>query len=88
MSIDNIDWKDTIKKEARGLKDDDLGEVQEVRQNEIITKVGVVDKETYCIPKKFVTRFDGHNLWFSITKDEAKTYCIRRHFSLTYFDSF
>ena len=46
MSIDNIDWKDTIKKEARGLKDDDLGEVQEVRQNEIITKVGVVDKET------------------------------------------
>jgi hypothetical protein len=55
MSIDNIDWKDIIKNEARGLKDDDLGEVQEVRQNEIITKVGVVDKEAYCIPKKFVT---------------------------------
>ena len=71
MSI-NIDWKDVIKKEARGLKDDDLGEVQEVRGDVVITKVGVVDKATYAIPTNLVTRFDGHNLWFSITKDEAK----------------
>jgi hypothetical protein len=54
MSIDNIDWKDTIKKEARGLKDDDLGEVQEVRQNEIITKVGVVDKETFAFQRNLL----------------------------------
>ena len=73
MSFDNIDWKDVIKKEARGLKDDDLGEVQEVRGDVVITKVGIVDKETYAIPKRHVTRFDGHNLWFNITKDEAKT---------------
>jgi len=48
MSL-NIDWNDVIKKEARGLKDDDLGEVQEVRGNVVITKVGVVDKEIYTI---------------------------------------
>jgi hypothetical protein len=72
MSI-NIDWNDVIKKEARGLKDDDLGEVQDVRGDVVITKVGVVDKETYAIPKSLVTRYDGHNLWFNITKDEAKS---------------
>ena len=72
MSI-NIDWNDVIKKEARGLKDDDLGEVQEVRGDVVITKVGVVDKETYAIPTNLVTRYDGHNLWFNITKDEAKS---------------
>lgn len=68
----NIDWKDVIKKEARGLKDDDIGEVQEVRGDVVITTVGVVDKETYAIPKSRFTRYDGHNLWFNITKDEAK----------------
>lgn len=72
MSL-NIDWKDVIKKEARGLKDDDLGEVQEIRGDFVIIKVGVVDKETYAIPMSHVTRFDGHNLWFNITKDEAKS---------------
>ena len=32
----------------------------------MITKVDVVDKETYAIPKNLVTRYDGHNLWFNI----------------------
>jgi hypothetical protein len=46
MSTDNnIDWADVIKKEARGINDADLKEVQEVRQNLVITKAGVVDKE-------------------------------------------
>ena len=70
-SIDNIDWSDVVKKEARGLGDDELGEVQEARGNDVITKVGLIDKETYCIPKNLVARYDGHNLWFKISKDEA-----------------
>lgn len=72
MSL-NIDWNEVIKKEARGLKDDDLGEVQEVRGDVVITKVGVVDKETYAIPMSLAIRYDGHNLFFNITKDEAKS---------------
>jgi len=72
-AIDNINWNDIVKKEARGLNDDDLGEVQEVRPNEVVTKVGVVDKETYCIPKNLFEEFDGHNVRFRISKEEAKS---------------
>ena len=72
-SVDNIVWSDVIKKEARGLGDDELGEVQEIRGNDVITKVGLIDKETYCIPKSLVEKYDGHNLWFKISKDEAKS---------------
>ncbi len=68
----NIDWNNMIKKEARGLNDDDLGEVQQILPNDIITTVGMVDKESYCIPKGFVDRFDGYKLWFKISKDEVK----------------
>jgi hypothetical protein len=49
-SVSNIDWNNVIKKEARGLKDDDLGS-QKVSANDIITKVDIVDKETYAISK-------------------------------------
>ena len=72
MSNNNIDWNDVIKKEARGINDADLGEVQEIRLDNFITKAGVVDKEVYSIPKNLVERYDGHNLWFRITKEDAE----------------
>lgn len=72
MSNSNIDWNDVIKKEARGINDADLGEVQEIRLDNVITKAGVVDKEVYSIPKNLVERYDGHNLWFRVTKEDAE----------------
>ena len=73
MSTDNnVDFADVIKKEARGINDADLGEVQEIRQDSVITKAGVVDKEVYSIPKNLVEKYDGHNLWFRVTKEEAE----------------
>ena len=32
------DWNDVIKKEARGLNDADLGEVQEVNETIVVTE--------------------------------------------------
>ena len=29
-------------------------------------------KKLYNIPKSLIIKFDGHKLWFSVTKDEAK----------------
>ena len=75
-SNDNFEWNNVIKKGARGIggiDDDDLGEVQEIQDNNIITKVGAVNKETYSFPKNLVDKFDGHTLWFKITKEEAES---------------
>lgn len=71
MSNNTIDWTDIIKKEARGLNDADFGEVHEIRQENIVTKSGIVDKQIYSIPKRFVERYDGSTLWFKLTKEEA-----------------
>ena len=43
----NINWSDVIKKEARGIDDYDLGEVQEISEDYIIAERGVVDKTKY-----------------------------------------
>ena len=70
----DINWNDVIKKEARGLGDANLGEVQEVGDDYILTQKGVVYKDKFYLPKNLVERFDGHNLWFKITDDEADEY--------------
>jgi hypothetical protein len=68
-----IEWNATLKKEARGIGDDDLGEIQGITDTNVITKVGRVGKETYSIPKSLVDKFDGRKVRFSITKEEAES---------------
>jgi hypothetical protein len=72
--IETIEWEKVIKKEARGLDDYDLGEVQEVNDDIIITKKGVVDKDKFYLPRNKVNRFDGSKLWFEVSKEEARAY--------------
>ena len=36
----NIDWNDVVKKEARGLNDEDFGEVQEVSNGYVFVQKG------------------------------------------------
>ncbi len=69
--IDNNDWENVVKEEARGIDNAELGEVQEVLRDKVITKSGVVDKETYTIPRNLVEKLDGHKLFSRITKEEA-----------------
>jgi hypothetical protein len=49
---ETIDWEKVLKKEARGLDDYDLGEVQELNEEFVITKKGVIDKDTYLEAKQ------------------------------------
>jgi hypothetical protein len=72
--IETIEWEKVIKKEARGLDDYDLGEVQEVNDDIIITKKGVVDKDKFFLPRSKALRFEEDKLWFEISKEEARAY--------------
>ncbi|HKR73550.1 MAG TPA: YsnF/AvaK domain-containing protein [Candidatus Nitrosocosmicus sp.] len=67
----NIDWNDVIKKEARGINDADFGEVQEVTANFVITQKGLIDVETFGIPKERAESYDGSVLRFNVSEDEA-----------------
>jgi hypothetical protein len=67
-------WDDIVKKEACGINDYDLGEVYEVEPEIVVTKKGVVDKDKFYLPKKLVERYDGHKVFFSITKEDAQNY--------------
>lgn len=73
----NIDWKDIIKKEARGINNEDLGEVQEVTQDYVLVEKGVINKEKFYIPRDLAVGYNGTILIFNIAAEEAKSKYLR-----------
>ena len=68
----SIPWDEVIKKEARGTDDYDLGEVQLVTAEDVITQKGIVSTKWYQIPKRLVVEFDGNKLVLKMTEEEAE----------------
>jgi uncharacterized protein (TIGR02271 family) len=71
MSTDkSIDWNSVIKKEAVGIGGIDLGEVNEIKDEYIVTQKGFLDRKWYHIPKSLVETFDGIVLRLKVTERE------------------
>lgn len=69
----SIEWKDIIKKEARGFdENEDLGEVQEIGQEFVVTERGILKKHKFYLPKNLVKGYDGEKLWFNISEEDAE----------------
>jgi uncharacterized protein (TIGR02271 family) len=69
----DIDWDDVIKKEARGINDEDLGEVQEVGDTYVLVQKGLINKEKYYVPQNEVESYDGNILRFKLSEEEIKS---------------
>jgi hypothetical protein len=83
MTDELIIWDDLKGKEARGItKDVDLGEVQEVGKNFVLTQKGTLSKEKFYIPKYLVNGYDGDTLWFNISEGDKSGF--RRDSAPTY----
>jgi hypothetical protein len=73
MSQDTA-WDEVLKKEASGVDNCDLDNVQQVEREFIVTEKGVIHKKRYRIPKNHIAGFDGNTLYFRIMKAEAKRF--------------
>jgi hypothetical protein len=69
-----INWDEVIKKEARGIDDLDLGEVQEVSEDKVVVQKGIIDKNTYHLPKSRIKSYDEEVLRFNISESELMDY--------------
>jgi hypothetical protein len=72
VKYENIRWAEVIKKKARCLDGFDLGEVRQIDPDFIVTAKGVFKRESYCLPAGAVKLFDGSELWFAITEEDAE----------------
>ena len=50
----NTAWSDLLRKKASGIDDCDLGEVQDVQAEFIVTEKGIINKKKYNIPKNLI----------------------------------
>ena len=74
MSSNNIEWDDIIKKEARGINDEDLGEVQEIQGNYVLVQKGMINKEKFYIPKDQAESYDGNVLRFRFSEQDLSQF--------------
>ena len=70
----NIAWDALLKEQASGVDDCDLGQVEEIQDEFIVTEKGIINKKRYYLPKILIAGFDGHTLYFRIMKAESKRY--------------
>jgi hypothetical protein len=70
----DIKWQEVINKRAIGIDKCDLGKVEQINDNIIITKKGLINRKRFLMPKKLVDKFDGNMLYFKIMKAEAKQF--------------
>lgn len=75
----NTIWNELLKKEANGIDNNcDLGEIQKVEAENIVTVKGIINKLKYRIPKRLIAGFDGRTLYFGITKEQTKRYLMEK----------
>ena len=74
MSFNNIEWNDVIKKEARGINDEDFGEVQEIQGNYVLVQKGIINKEKFYIPKEQAESYDGDVIKFRISEQDLSQF--------------
>jgi hypothetical protein len=73
--IDFVDWDELKGKEARGIGGKvDLGEVQGIGRNYVITKKGIASKETFYIPKYLARGYDGKKVYFDVREGQKEEF--------------
>jgi uncharacterized protein (TIGR02271 family) len=70
----DINWNDVIKKEARGINNEDFGEIQDIQGQYVLVQKGIFNKERFYIPKDLAESYDGYVLRFRFSEQELSQY--------------
>jgi hypothetical protein len=72
-----IKSENIINKKAKGIGNIDLGEIQKITSEYIITEKKDSDisknKDKMFIPRNLVERWDEDNVWFQVTEEEKES---------------
>lgn len=72
-----IKSENLINKKAKGIDNIDLGEIQKITSEYIITEKKDADtnknKDKIFIPRNLLERWDEDNVWFQVTEEEKES---------------
>ena len=70
----NINFDDTLDKEAVGIDGLDLGKVIEIGDTFVVTQRGLINKKKYHLPISSIESYDGEFLSLRINENDLKSY--------------
>lgn len=76
MKFEDIPWDQVTNKQARGVNDYDLGEIQEVSTEYVITQKGHSDRKIFELPKRLAKSFDGNIVTFQLSESESNSFLV------------
>lgn len=68
----DIQWNQVAKKKAMSIDEFDLGEIQEVTSEYVVT-YSVHKKKMFQIPKRMAKSFDGNKIVFGLSESDANS---------------
>ncbi len=68
-----LSWDKAKGKNAKSINKKEIGKIEEISQDYIQIKKGIVDKDYFFVPKYFIEGYDGDDIILSLTEDEIKT---------------
>ncbi|HJR85270.1 MAG TPA: DUF2382 domain-containing protein [Nitrososphaeraceae archaeon] len=68
----DIQWDQVAKKKAKSIDEFDLGEIQEVTPEYVVT-YDVNEKKMFQIPKRMARSFDGNKIVFGLSESDANS---------------
>jgi len=68
-----IPWEEIIHKHVRTSDNLELGDVDRVGDEFIVVREGVVKIHLYYIPKRYIIKYDGSNLWLNLSSTIASS---------------
>ncbi len=68
-----LSWDKAKGKNAKSINKKEIGKIEEISQDYIQIKKGIVDKDYFFVPKYFVEGYDGDDIILALTEDEIKT---------------
>ena len=73
-----IKSENIINKKAKGIGNIDIGEIQKITSEYIITEKKDIDinknKNKIYIPRNLVERWDEDNVWFQVTEEDIESF--------------
>ena len=70
--MNEINWEDVLKKEARDKNNEEIGIVHEITDSNVLVQKGIIEKQKFLIPLSEVESFDGSHLKFKISERDIK----------------
>ncbi len=67
-----IAWDKIVDKDVKSTDGKDIGKINNLFQDHIHSESGLINKDTYSLPKSFIERYEDDKVYLSLSEAKVK----------------